>query len=260
MAKLESGHAKNMSNYDELLSYVLGYGTVYNPNKPAIQLSALQALQPKIHSAMDTVNQMAVVYHRAIAARSHAFAPMSKLITRILNAEIASDTNSQTDDNIKSLVRKFRGTHSKVKSTTVKAVNATPTTGQATTPTTGSSVTTTVTKSSSQKGYDTLLDTFDKIIKTLIGIPQYQPNEVDITTAALTTLYNDLHAKNAAVVSAHVDLSNANIARYNLCYAPNTGMVDLTIDVKNYVKSISGAVAPQYKQISKLPFKNFPLF
>jgi hypothetical protein len=29
----ETGHAKNASNFDELISFVLGNGTTYNPSK-----------------------------------------------------------------------------------------------------------------------------------------------------------------------------------------------------------------------------------
>jgi autotransporter adhesin len=255
---MESGHAKNMANFDELITYVVGYGTIYKPNKSSIQLVALQTLQPKVHNAMTTVNQLNVVLIAARAARKTAFAPLSKLITRIVNAEKASDTNLQTHETVKSLVRMLRGEHSKAKSTQVIAATA-PATGSASTTTTVPSATTVSTGNKSHVDKDTVLNTLDKLIQTLIGIPEYKPFEADITTDALRTLYNDLHAKNAAVVTAHAQLSNANIARYEICYKPNTGMVDLTSDVKSYVKSVYGAVSPQYKQISKLKFKNFSL-
>ena len=40
----ETGHAKNVSNFDELISYALGYGSTYNPSKASIKLTALQTL------------------------------------------------------------------------------------------------------------------------------------------------------------------------------------------------------------------------
>ena len=37
-------------------------------------------------------------------------------------------------------------------------------------------------------------------------------------------------------------------------YNENTGLVDVALDSKTYIKSIFGATSPQYKQISKLRF------
>lgn len=106
-------------------------------------------------------------------------------------------------------------------------------------------------------GFDNRLDNFDKLIKLLIGIALYAPNEIDIKTATLQTLYTDLKAKNTAVVSATVALTNARITRNDIFYKPNVGIVDLTIDIKNYVRSLYGSGSPQLKQVTKLPFKPY---
>lgn len=53
------------------------------------------------------------------------------------------------------------------------------------------------------------LDNLDKLIKLLATIPAYAPNEVDLKVATLTTLYNDLKAKNQACVTAYTQLSSA---------------------------------------------------
>jgi hypothetical protein len=42
--------------------------------------------------------------------------------------------------------------------------------------------------------------------------------------------------------------------RDQLLYGEETGMVDVAMDVKNYVKSVFGAISPQYKQVSRLRF------
>jgi hypothetical protein len=261
MARTEAGHAKNMSNYDELITYVIGYGAIYNPSKSSlIDLSALLTLQPQVHDTAATVNRLAGVFNSARAARKTAFAPLSKLITTIVNVEQTCNASIQIDENVKSLVRKMRGLHSKINKSNAPVAAPSSITGTTTTTSTPSVTTTKRTISSSQVGFNTLLDTFDKLIQTLIIIPEYQPNEAHITTASLTTLYNELLALNASVVSAHVDLSNAKIARFNICYKPITGMVDRTVDVKKYVKAIFGSSSAEYKQISKLNFRNYPLF
>ena len=72
--------------------------------------------------------------------------------------------------------------------------------------------------------------------------------------STLSALYNDLTAKNAAVLAATVPLSNARISRNEILYKEKTGLVDTAFDVKVYIKSLFGATSSQYKQISKLKF------
>ncbi|MBN1968616.1 MAG: hypothetical protein JW870_04540, partial [Candidatus Delongbacteria bacterium] len=88
----------------------------------------------------------------------------------------------------------------------------------------------------------------------LASVPEYAPNETELTTASLTALYDDLNAKNTAVINATVPLSNARIARDQILYTALTGVIDISVDVKTYVKSVFGATAPQYKAISSLKF------
>ncbi|MBI4929199.1 MAG: hypothetical protein HY841_00430, partial [Bacteroidetes bacterium] len=37
----ETGHAKNVANFEDLISFCTGYGTSYNPSKAGIKLPAL---------------------------------------------------------------------------------------------------------------------------------------------------------------------------------------------------------------------------
>ncbi len=238
----ETGHAKNVTNLDELTSYATGYGTAYNPSKVSIKVPALQALSTSAKNAINAVNAAEPAYKNAVAAREAAFAPLSKLITRVMNALKATDTTVEVDASAKTLVRKIQGVRATAKKTEEekKALAAD-----------GKEV---VEISSSQMSYDSRLDNFDKLIKLLTSVALYAPNEADLKVAALTTLYTDLKAKNTAVVTATTPLSNARIARNDVLYKDVTGLYDIAIDVKTYVKSVFGATSPQYKQVSGLKF------
>jgi hypothetical protein len=99
------------------------------------------------------------------------------------------------------------------------------------------------------------LDNLDKLIKLLTSITLYVPNEADLKVTALSTLYDDLKSKNTAVVKTATPLSNARISRNDIMYKASTGLVDIALDTKSYIKSLYGATSPQYKQVSKLEFK-----
>ena len=239
----ETGHAKNVANFDDLISFATGYGTAFNPSKPTLKLTALQTLSTSAKNAINAVNAALPAYSNAVAARESAFEPLNKLITRVNNALKATDTTEQVDESAKTLVRKIQGTRATAKKSD-EEIAAAKAEGKETKEI-----------SSSQMSYDSRLDNFDKLIKLLTSVTLYAPNEAVLKVTALTTLYNDLKAKNTAVVTATTPLSNARISRNDILYKANTGLVDIALDTKTYIKSLYGATSPQYKQVSKLEFK-----
>ena len=84
--------------------------------------------------------------------------------------------------------------------------------------------------------------------------PTYTPNEVDLQVATLTTLAANLAVANTNVINATTNLSNARITRDTTLYAPDTGLYDIQLEVKKYVKSVFGASSQQFKQVSKIKF------
>ena len=238
----ETGHAKNIANFETIVTFATSYGTAYNPVRPALKLPALQAQLTAAKASLSAVNAAVPAYSNAIAAREVAFAPLSKLITRVMNAVKASDTTVNVDENARTIARKIQG----VRATPKKSEEAKKALAAE-----GKEVNEV---SSSQMSYDNRLDNLDKLIKLLTSIPLYAPNEAELKIAALTTYYNDLKAKNAAVIAASAPLSNARITRNDIMYKDTTGLCDIAIDVKSYIKSLYGASSPQYKQISGLKF------
>ncbi len=241
----ETGHAKNVANFEKLIAETSAFGENFNPSKATLKLPALNTQLATAKAAIAAVNSAEPAYKNAVSARDAAFAPLGKLITRINNALKASDTTVQEDESALTLVRKLQGRRATAKKTEdeKKALAAE-----------GKEV---VEISSSQMSFDSRLDNFDKLIKLLSSIPAYAPNEADLKVEALTALYNDLKAKNMAVINAETPLSTARIARNEVLYKQNTGIVDITVDVKNYVKSVFGATSPQYKLISNLKFTSY---
>jgi hypothetical protein len=240
----ETGHAKNVANLEELISFVNGYGTVYNPSKSAIKLVALNTLLTNARTSITGVNSAIPAYSNAVSAREAAFEPLNKLITRVFNSLVATETTDQVNDSAKTLVRKIQGRRAS-KKLTEEEIAAHAANGEDISQ-----------NSASQMSYDNRLDNLDKLIKLLGSVTAYTPNESDLKVATLTTVYNDLKAKNTAVINTTVPLSNARISRNDVIYKETTGIVSVANDVKAYVKSIYGGTSPQYKQLSALKFTN----
>jgi predicted house-cleaning NTP pyrophosphatase (Maf/HAM1 superfamily) len=240
----ETGHAKNVATFEKLVTNVTGLGAVYNPSKESIQLSALNNLLVTAKAAINDFNAAEAVWKNTVKARELAFDPLSKFITRVNNALKASGSSSSIDETAMTLIRKLQGRRASPKMTgeEKKAAEAE-----------GKTVNE---KSSSQMSYDKRLDNLNKLIKLLASIKEYIPNEPELTVDGITALCNDLSSKNHEVVTAEVLLTKARIVRDHVLYTPLKGVIDISVDVKTYVKSVFGATSPQYKAISGLTLIN----
>ncbi|MFV0377049.1 MAG: hypothetical protein ACK5JD_07055 [Mangrovibacterium sp.] len=240
----ETGHAKNLANFNELISVVKGYKTSYNPSNETIKLPAMQSLAGVAQNAIHDVNVAIPAHNIAVAARETAFEPLSKLATRILNAVKASGASKQIEENVTSLVKKLQGKRIGPKRTDEQKAEAEAE---------GKEV---KEHSTSQMSYDSRAENFDKLIQLLTSIAEYTPNEPELTPESLLIYQAQLLATSGPVAAASTGLSNARLARNEVLYQPITGLVDVAANVKTYIKSLYGATSPQYKQVSKLTFVN----
>ncbi len=238
----ETGHAKNVANFDQMITAVTSFGTSYNPSRPELQLPALQTLATSARASLNGVNAALPAYKNAVAAREVKFEPLSKLATRLLNTVKSTATTEAVDDNVQALVHKIQGTKATPK-LTEEAKTALATEGKSTKEI-----------SVSQMSYDSRLENLNKLTLQLSSIPEYKPNEPELQIATLQQLYTELSSLNVAVSTAETVLANARAARNEALYKSLSGMVDIAADVKTYIKAAFGTTSPQYKQVSKLEF------
>jgi hypothetical protein len=238
----ESGHAANVANFNNLITFVAGYGEAYNPSNSSIQLRTMQEMSATAAGAIDAVNAAVSGNNAAVSAREIAFGPLSKLVTRIMSFLKASGVPAQVYDQVNTVARKVKGTRA---SALIKP--ETPAEGE--TPADEPRQV-----SVSQMSYDNRVANFGKLIQLLADIVEYNPNEGDLKTESLGVLNEGLKDKNNAAITAEVSLSNARIARNNILYTETTGLCDTALAAKNYVKAVFGVASPQYKQISAIKF------
>ena len=115
MSITETGHAKNAANFESLVSFITGYGPAYNPTKAAIKLPELNTLLASARSSLAGVYNALTPYQNAVNASEITFHPLSKLVTRIVNALDSTDASKQVVSNAKTLARKIQGQRVKIK-------------------------------------------------------------------------------------------------------------------------------------------------
>ena len=234
----ETGHAKNVANFQDLISFVTGYGATYNPSKNSLKLPQLTALQTTSQAKLADVITKNTSYNNAVNDRLAAFSNLKSLSTRLVNALESTDATPPK-------VKDAKGFNSKLQGKRVKVAEA-PIDPNAPAPTT---------ISTSQQSYDQQIQHFAGLISVLQSEASYTPNENDLKIATLTAKQADLTAKNNAVATAYTGVSNSRIARDKTLYDANTGLVDTATEVKKYIKSIFGASSPEFAQVKGIEFK-----
>lgn len=240
---IETGHAKNVANLDKLIQICTTFGTTYNPSKTTLTLASLSTLSADARIVLDKLIQKNTDFHTAENNRKIAFKGLKPLSTRIVNALKVTDASDETIEDAKGINRKIQG------ASLSKTTN--PDTIDPNNPNLASKHI-----STSQQSYDNLIEHIAKLISLVISEPTYAPNDVGLTQTDLNTYITQLKTLNINYMKADAEAKDARLQRNALLYSKNTGLYDIAQDTKNYVKSLYGAISPQYKQVSKIQFTN----
>ena len=233
----ETGHAKNVANFQDLIEFVTGYGATYNPSKNSLKLPQLIALKASAEGNLADVITKNTNYNNKVNERITAFSGLKSFSTRLVNALQTTDATPETIGNAKTFNRKMQGK---------KASSAqTPTDPNTPAPTT---------ISTSQQSYDQLIQHLSGLTSVLEAETSYTPNETDLQVATIQAKIADLSTKNTAVATAYTSISNSRIARNETLYTSATSLVETALEVKKYVKSVFGATSPQYAQVKSIEF------
>lgn len=235
----ETGHAKNVANFEDLISFCTGYGTTYNPSNTSLSVSSLSSLLNTAQKILNEAKTTEVAFNNATNSRMDAFRNLKTLSTRLVNALDATNASDQTVKDAKTINRKIQGQRA------TPAPPADP----------GSPPTPNKTISTSQQSYDQLIEHFSRLIDLLSAESGYKPNENELQIANLATTLAGLKTANTAVSNSYASWSNSRIKRADVLYNISNGLVTTALDTKKYVKSVFGTSSPQFKQVSGLEFK-----
>ena len=233
----ETGHAKNVANFQDLIEFVTGYGATYNPSKNSLKLPQLVALKATAETKLTDVISKNTNYNNKVNERMVAFSNLQSLSTRLVNALQTTDATTQTINDAKTFNRKMQGKKA--------SASQTPTDPNAPAP---------KTISTSQQSYDQLIQHLAGLKSVLEEESSYTPNETDLQVATIDAKIADLTAKNTAVSTAYTNISNSRISRNETLYTSDNGIFETASEVKKYIKSVFGASSPQYNQVSGIKF------
>lgn len=234
----ETGHARNVANLGTMIAFCVGYGGVYKPSNPVIEIPSLQNLLAQAQAALDDVQAKVAPWKNKVADRENVYLGIRPLTTQILAAFDASGAAANKVDNMKTFQRQVHGARAKALPLDDPATPEDESKGN----------------SVAHLSYVQVAESFSQMIQIAMAEPVYAPNEAHLQIATLQARLAAMEAANTDVVDAAVPLSNSRISRNEVLYTDDTGLCDVAALVKKYVKSIYGATSPQYEQVSGLKF------
>ncbi|MBL7731800.1 MAG: hypothetical protein JNM88_11535 [Chitinophagaceae bacterium] len=239
----EKGHAKNVANFETLITCCTGYGADYQPSNALLEIGKITPQWQEAKNLLSNVDTYLTEHNAAVNARVKVFKPLKKLSTKLINSLASSKAAPETIEDAKGFKRKIDGVRAQ------KVIPAQPT------PENPAPVDNSI--SPNQQSIDQMIQHFGRLIKLLANEPKFKPNEEDLKIPAITALHTEMEKVNTLVKQTAVALSSSRIKRNTALYNLETGLVQTAADIKKYVKSVYEAGSPQYKQISKIQFRRY---
>jgi hypothetical protein len=230
----ETGHKKNVANFNKLSQILQEMGKLYNPTNEKIQLAILDPVKNELAATIKQLDQKKSIYTNAVAQRENTIAPLSKKTTQILNSFKSLAVSKTNKENLTSMVKKIRGDK--------KALKINPDNAEA------------KTISTTQQSYDSRIANFDALIEFVNSHEVYNPNEDELKIENLQSYNKNLNDLNDLVNTSGNTILTIRNQRNNILYKGDNNIIQITKDIKSYLKSLGDAGLPYYKAAVKLKF------
>lgn len=233
----EVGHAKNVANLQKITQQVTTY-SLYNPPVENITVANLQALYTTATAKLAEVEDKRNANKNAIIIRQTAFENLKSTCTKIVNLLEILGLPQGTLDQARSMNRAIQGSSKKTTTPPEEGKEASKT------------------ASTSRQSFTQQAENFGILLQLLATIPGYTPNEEDLKLNNLTTYHASLMSATQGVDQTEAELNTKLIERDKILYAEGTGLYTIAQNIKKYVKSLYGAISPEYTNVSAIEFTN----
>jgi hypothetical protein len=243
MSSNQTNINSNVVNLGELIERVTTLGVKYNPVRSEFTIPRLAELKASGETAVARVQTADNIYKNSITARALAFKDADGLVTRAISSFGISGASAQSIRQAESKVRTYRSIRTSEKPTDDEIAAAKAE---------GKELRVNVQHNAT---FDKKIENFADFIDFLANSPLYKPNETDINVEGLTAKLADLKNKNNLCLKTSAELDAVRLARDMVLFTDVTGLVDVAMGVKKYIKSAFGATSVQYKSVTGIHFR-----
>ncbi len=101
----ETGHAKNVENWQKMIAACTGFGAGYNPSNSLLTVGKMNQLLTQVDAEMDGVQTRIVPWKNKVADRENIYTGVRPRTTQILAAFKACGAAANKVDNMKTYQR-----------------------------------------------------------------------------------------------------------------------------------------------------------
>jgi hypothetical protein len=231
----ETGHIINIENFRKIIDRCEQFPNYSPPNDniTVVNMTAKWTSANDAHSAYLTARNNTKV---PVDDREVLFENMEGIVRRVLYNYECTDASKQAKEDAAGYVRKITGSNVRIP----RLENNIPDPKYV---------------SNSQQSFVKKVEHFEQLIIMLKSDTYYKPNENYLKTTALDTMLTDLKNANKSVeqLAAVVDKYRAD--RNHALYDGGTGIIDVSLACKKYVRSLFGAKSDEAKSVTGIPLK-----
>lgn len=228
-------HVKNIEAFSQLVNFCTGYGGLYNPSSPSLQIPALLTQLQQARHALERVMIAKAKVDNEVNHRKQVFSRLSRLAASILRMLEASGAAREKIEDARGFVRQLTGSLPKHR---VPVQSVQPP----------------IYRSRLQLAYVSRTDSFSNLVEAVVTEPLYQPNEPMLSRESLTEKLAELNALNSSVSHARVTWSNTLITRNGILYQHSLSLYQTARSVRKYIRAIYGHDSEEFAQVKGLRF------
>ena len=240
---METGHAKNVANFENATIIVAGLGAGYSPNQPLIQLAALQTKLAAAKAVLDQVNTSEADKKIKTDEVQAEFEGLDKYVVNIKRTAEVELNDPDFTANLQSIVNRFTSSSRK---TGVPDDPLTPDIDESRTK-----------LSTAQRSRDNQVAHLADMLALLQTRADYNPDDMQYKIETIEAKIASLTAKNNAAKTAEAVFGNELDARDAVLYDEETGITKLVKLIKIQLALKPGKESAAYQQINALEFRKY---
>jgi hypothetical protein len=234
----ESGNAINIANYKRIVDLCTEFGAFYQPTTTEITIASMTAQWTAVdalHTAyLDALDETKI----PINDREILFDKLRILSVRSRNLYESTKASSLSKNDAKGFVRKITGSSVKFP----KLANNVPDPKHV---------------SNSHQSFVNQADNFNQLLNLYKKDVNYTTNEADLSVTSLENFHAEVRAANENVWKVLSHAIKLRTERDHGLYDIETGVIDVTLACKKYVRGVYGAKSPEAKAVSRIYLKRF---
>lgn len=238
----EKTHAKNLENLHIANGIAANVGGIFKPTNNLILSAALTDFENEFGTNMQAVNAALTVEQTKVGEQIAAFKMVPNRVSKIIKAAKAQGLSPEFLANLRSTANRLNG---------IRVSEKTPDNPES--PTNEG----TANHSVSRRSYAGILESLDLLDEQIKNNPDWNSNEAEYQSTAVTDWVADLRTKHNAALDAKINTRAVRNTRNAHAYNPTNGILVRMNALKNYAETILDKSDMRLRQLKKLKFVDY---